>query len=109
MRLLSVFVLGVSLLPLATRAAAAQAVPPLGQWASAAGNVLVVNDNATCAYMTTQLRIQGNCSWHGTSPTDGVLFIDYAAANQQLQQMDVSIHWINRGKILVLGEPFQQH
>ena len=107
MRLLSVFALALTLLPLAARPAAAQAVPPLGQWASAAGNVLVVNDDATCAYQTSQLRIQGTCSWRGSSPTDGVLFIDYAAANQQLRHMDVSIHWINRGRILVLGEPFQ--
>ena len=108
MRLLSVFALVLPLLPLATEPAAAQAVPPIGRWASAAGNVLVVNDDATCAYLTAQLRVQGGCSWHVSGPADGVLVIDYAAATQQLRQMDVSIHWINRGRILVLGEPFQQ-
>jgi hypothetical protein len=108
MRFLSILALALSLLPVVAQPAAAQAVPPLGRWASAAGNVLVVNDDATCAYQTAQLRVQGNCSWRGSSPTDGILFIDAAAASQQLRQMDVSVHWINRERILVLGEPFQR-
>jgi hypothetical protein len=109
MRLLIVLSLALPLSPLVAQPAAAQAVPPLGRWASAAGNVLVVNDDATCAYLTAQMRVQGSCSWRGASPTDGVLFIDYAVASQQTRQMDVSIHWINRQRILVLGEPFQRN
>ena len=108
MRLLRFLALGAALLPLAVQPAAAQAVPPIGHWASAAGNALVVNDDATCGYMTSQLRVQGNCSWHGSGPADGVLVIDFTNANQALQQMFVSIHWINYGRILVLGEAFQR-
>jgi hypothetical protein len=96
------------LLPLPAGQAVAQAVPPIGQWASAAGNVLAVNDDATCAYLTAQLRAQGTCSWHGVGPADGILIIDSGAATSGPRQMDVSIHWINRARILVLGEPFQR-
>ncbi len=109
MRFLSILALALSLLPVVAQPAAAQAVPPLGRWASAAGNVLVVNDDATCAYQTAQLRVQGNCSWRGSSPTDGFCSLDaLRQASQQLRQMDVSVHWINRERILVLGEPFQR-
>ena len=99
-------------LPLCAAAAgtaSAQAVPPLGQWASAKGNVLVVNDDATCTYQTPQVRAQGSCSWHGVGPADGILVIDNPVTGQQaLPHMDVSIHWINRERITVLGEPFQR-
>jgi hypothetical protein len=108
MRLLSMAALALPLLTLVSSRAVAQAPPPIGRWASAAGNVLVVNDNATCTYLTAQLRVQGNCSWRAGGPADGILIIDYVAAASALRQMDVSIHWLNYGHILVLGEPFQR-
>jgi hypothetical protein len=109
MRFLGMLGLALPLLAAAAGPASAQAVPPLGQWASAKGNVLVVNDDATCTYQTPQVRAQGSCSWHGVGPADGILVIDNPVTGQQaLPHMDVSIHWINRGRITVLGEPFQR-
>jgi hypothetical protein len=108
MRFLRMFGLALPLMAAATGPAFAQAVPPLGRWASQTGNVLVVNDDATCAYQTPQLRVQGGCSWHGAGAADGVLVIDYAGSGQSPQRIDVSIHWINRQRITVLGEQFQR-
>ncbi len=108
MRFLRMFALALPFVAAAAGSASAQAVPPLGRWASAKGNVLVVNDDATCTYQTSQLRAQGSCSWHGAGPADGILVIDNPAPGQAPPHMDVSIHWINRERILVLGEPFQR-
>ena len=108
MRFLRMFALAVPLMAAATGPASAQAIPPLGRWASAKGNVLVVNDDATCTYQTPQLRVQGSCSWHGSGVADGILVIDNPTAGQAAPRVDVSIHWINRERILVLGEPFQR-
>ena len=108
MRFLIMPGLAVPLFVAVAGAAFAQAVPPIGRWASAKGNVLVVNDDATCTYQTSEVRAQGSCSWHGVGPADGILVIDNSAAGRALPRMDVSIHWINRERIVVLAEPFQR-
>ena len=86
---------------------AAAQPPPLGQWTSPAGNVLIVQDNATCLYITKTLRAQGSCSWK-PGPPEGILTIVYQAQNR-LQRLDVSVRWVRPDRIVVLGEPFQLH
>jgi hypothetical protein len=95
-----------ALVLLTSTAAAAAAPPPLGRWASASGNVLVVNDDATCAYLTPTLHVQGSCFWQA-GQSDGILYIDYQSTPQSPpQRMDVSVRWINWTNIVVLGERF---
>jgi hypothetical protein len=100
--------LALVILPLLDAAAAAAAPPPLGRWASAGGNVLVVNDDATCAYQTPTLKVQGTCSWQA-GQSDGILYIEYQSTPQSPpQRMDVHVRWIDRANIVVLGESFRR-